>query len=292
MDRRLTLERLSMVASTYKINLDAEVYQEPIRSPSCGRRALVYRGRMHQTGKKVAIKALRCVPPIEEQSITRILREVYVWTQLHHENVVPVFGVATTVNFSISLISDWMDMGNAIDHVQRREVDPRPLLLDIANGLRYLHEQTPAIIHGDLRGKNVMISQGGRALLIDYGVAQLVDSTFDNSVGGSSYDPSWIRWMAPETMEHGRDLNIKDDIWAFGMTALELFTRRPPFYDIQGINDVIARIATSPPDHPGNQVTRDHLTDGWWNICHSCWSRILSQRPSMSDVLRMIEGNW
>ncbi|KAL4077394.1 kinase-like domain-containing protein [Scleroderma citrinum] len=151
-----------------------------------------------------------------------------------------------------------------------------------------------------------MISEDGRGLLADYGVASLIDAVFDNSAGCSLYDTACIRWMAPETMEPDRESSTKVDIWAFGMTALichsaislylthllllqELFTRRPPFHNIPAIRDVIDHIMTGPPDRPSDQATYSHLTNAWWNICNSCWNCVSSQRPSMPKVLRMME---
>ncbi|KAL4071500.1 kinase-like domain-containing protein [Scleroderma yunnanense] len=277
-----------MASSTnsYNINLDDRVDKEPIRSPSRGVRALVYRGTMRPTGKKVAIKIFLSSPPTE-QCKKSVLKGIEKWSKLHHINIVPVCGVVTKFDFKLSLISEWMDVGNAIDYVRKHAVDPHPLLKDVANGLRYLHGQSPPITHGDLRGKNVLISHDGRALLADYGVASLVDAHLNGSAG--SYDPSWIRWMAPETMKHSSEPNTELDIWAFGMTALELFTRRPPFYNIPGIQDVISRIEAGPPDRPSEQVTHGYLTNVWWDICRSSWGHVPSQRPSMREILTRLE---
>ncbi|KAG6326687.1 hypothetical protein ID866_12305, partial [Astraeus odoratus] len=76
------------------------------------------------------------------------------------------------------MVSAWMDNGNAYEYVQNTLVDPRPLLSDIAEGLRYLHNHEPPIYHGDLKGQNVLISDDGHALLADFGLSFLVRSSF------------------------------------------------------------------------------------------------------------------
>ncbi|KIM68085.1 hypothetical protein SCLCIDRAFT_1209467 [Scleroderma citrinum Foug A] len=289
MDPRLRLERISWGASGYHINLDDQVDRARSRSPSHGSRALVYRGTLQRsTGRKaVAIKVLRSGPPSDEEPRRAFLREISRWSKLRHRNIVRVSGITTKFDYAISLITEWADMGNAIDYVQNRSVDPRPLLIDVAHGLSYLHGQRPPIVHGDLRGKNVLVSQDGRALVADYGVTTLVDSVFDNSVAVSSSGGACIRWVAPETLERkGEPPAIKDDRWAYGMLILELLTTRSPFHEIPELRAVISRIKQGPPDRPSDKDTHRRLTNAWWNVCRSCWHRVPSHRPPISDVLR------
>jgi len=145
MDPRLRLERISRSASGYSINLNDQVDRVLSRGPLRGSRALVYNGIVRPTGKKVAIKVFRFGPPSDENSIKvgifflsdslqpkkyiqRVLHEVSTWTKLRHRNIVPVSGITTTFDYTISLITEWADGGSAIDYVQNRVVDPRPLV--------------------------------------------------------------------------------------------------------------------------------------------------------------------
>ncbi|KAL4077396.1 kinase-like domain-containing protein [Scleroderma citrinum] len=289
MDPRIRLEKVSKDSSKQNINLNDQVDRNLACSPLRGSRALVYRGTMRSTGKKVAIKVFRFGPPSEDKSTKRVLNEVATWSRLRHRNIVQVSGIATTFDYTISLITEWVDMGSAINYVQNREVDPRPLLVDVANGLSYLHGQQPPIIHGDLRGKNIMITQDGRALVADYGISTLLNDDFVSTTSDSSHDPNWIRWMSPETMENYRDTTTADDVWAFGMTVVELLTRKPPFHDIPSIDRVMTRIVQGPLDRPSHGVTNGRLTDAWWDICCLCWNSVPSQRPSMAQILGRLE---
>ncbi|KAG6329097.1 hypothetical protein ID866_9992 [Astraeus odoratus] len=280
---------MTSISLQYRINLNGNVRRELATPPSRGSKALVYRGVMGPSGTRVAIKIFRFGPPTDAKAIERVVREVFRWTRLQHPNILPIYGVATEFDFTMALVSEWQNHGNAAEYVRNSEIDPRPLLIGVAKALHYLHHQLPTpIIHGDLRGKNIFISADGRAVVADYGLSAVVDAEFDNNVAVSSPGGWSIRWMSPETMESFGEINIKDDVWAFGMTILELLTRKPPFYELQGLRAVITRIMQSPPDHPSDESTCSRMTDTWWEICLLCWKRDPLQRPTISEIIPKI----
>ncbi|KAG6329782.1 hypothetical protein ID866_9307 [Astraeus odoratus] len=128
---------------------------------------------------------------------------------------------------------------------------------DIADGLQYLHNQE--ILHGDLRGRNVLISEDGHALLADYGLSTLIETSFDTTAAVPIHPT--VRWIAPEQIDNDGKVTIQGDVWAFGMTALELFTRRPPYYDIPDTRSVILRILDRPPSRPSDESACFRMTD-------------------------------
>ncbi|KAG6327079.1 hypothetical protein ID866_12009 [Astraeus odoratus] len=98
--------------------------------------------------------------------------------------------------------------------------------------------------------------------------------------------------MAPEGFEDvGNDSTTPErDVWAFGMTALELFTRKHPFSDIRAPAAVMRRILLGPDiERPNDESTHSRLEDGWWMICRSCWERNPSLRPNISDISSKIK---
>lgn len=135
---------------------------------------------------------------------------------------------------------------------------------------------------------NVLISQSGQALLTDFGLSELL---------GSSFNPRLVNWTPPEHLDDFKG-SPEGDVWAFGMTALvrwlfpfdaltqtplqELFTRSFPFHDIQ---DVKQRIVKGPPERPSDC---SRLTDKWWEIFSSCWERDPRLRPSIGEMTRRV----
>ncbi|KIM56730.1 hypothetical protein SCLCIDRAFT_93413, partial [Scleroderma citrinum Foug A] len=206
-------------------------------------------------------------------------REVHLWSKLRHENIVPLLGIVTQFDFTISIVSEWMHRGNAFQHVQNTDVDPRPLLKGVARGLNYLHSRHPhPVYHGDLKGLNIMISNDGHALLTDFGLSYIVNSSFSLQVG--DLNGGTLNWMAPEVLD-GAKISPGSDIWAFGMTMLELFTRQRPFNEIQNLGALLARILRGPPDRPCDESTCSRLRDDWWDLCTSCWQREPLNRPKI-----------
>ncbi|KAG6331543.1 hypothetical protein ID866_7543 [Astraeus odoratus] len=133
-------------------------------------------------------------------------------------------GISTEFGSTISIVSDWMGMGDARAYVQNNENDPCPLvssrtLMDIAAGVVYLHGHILGpIVHSDLKGLNVVVSNDRRALLTDFGYSALSQSSF--SIPMASKWGASVPWMAPELLDENSMSTTASDVWAFGMTAL------------------------------------------------------------------------
>ncbi|KIM64459.1 hypothetical protein SCLCIDRAFT_632160 [Scleroderma citrinum Foug A] len=131
-----------------------------------------------------------------------------------------------------------------------------------------------------------MVSEDGQALLT-FGVAALINALF-LPAAMSLRRPA--NWASPEELESGKFVKAPEaDVWAFGMTALELFTRKPPFHCIESEEDVKARVLRDPPNRPSEEETCSRLTDGWWDICLPCWQRNPSSRPDMTEIASKIK---
>ena len=114
-----------------------------------------------------------------------------------------------------------------------------------------------------------------------------------------------LPWMAPELFEVYREATAAQDVWAFAMTALvifsptcarrliaeflqELFTREDPFFPCRGTT-IMMRMMKGLPDRPSAENTCSRLTDEWWGICSECWHSDPSMRPTMLQVAEKIE---
>ncbi|KAG6326353.1 hypothetical protein ID866_12736 [Astraeus odoratus] len=194
---QIALKDIAHCASQSGINLNGRVDRRGLYVR--GASALVYQGTLRPAGARIAVKTILSGTPSSKKDIIEL-------------------GLTTEFYFNISIVSAWMETGNAHDYVQEQSVDPRPLIDGIAQGLLYLHtyKQGP-IVHGNLKGSNVLISPEGRALLTDFGLYPVFNSTLTVSLG-ISHGRS-MNWMPPEYVDIG-EVTAKGDVWAFAMTAL------------------------------------------------------------------------
>lgn len=217
-------EEYAQQASYYCANLNGLVDRDTSHLFR-GDRTRVYRGTLKREGTgasgviQVALKVVWFTPE-GDGSIEHVLREVHVWSKLCHPNIAKLLGFVTEFDDTLSMVSEWMAKGNAYQYVQDQSVDPRPLLLDIAKGLTYLHtRESGAIYHGNLKGFNVLISNDGHALLAGFGSACFSNSSFDISFPAD--DVGLRHHSPPESFSNENcKLSAAGDIWSFGMTAL------------------------------------------------------------------------
>ncbi|KAG6328624.1 hypothetical protein ID866_10467 [Astraeus odoratus] len=145
----VTLEELSRLASRFAINLNARIQRHENDKATSAYKEIFLLDVTHVTVQTIASNFSRH----SLLAVKKNIREIQAWSKLRHENVLPVLGITTEFDGSIALVYERMDRGNAHDYVQDESVDPRPLIVEIALGLQYLHNHTPSpIFHGNLRG--------------------------------------------------------------------------------------------------------------------------------------------
>jgi len=167
----------------------------------------------------------------------------------------------------------------------------------IARGLAYLHFH--GVIHSDLKADNVLVSPSGEALVTDFGISSIIESTLtlefgsdSNAMRGSS------RWLAEELLRfsdgsEGSRHTMESDVWAFGMTVYELLTHERPYFHIKIEAQVILAIAQGArPTRPASAWFKSLEPYGTflWLICQSCWFKDPRKRFTMLDVIRELDS--
>lgn len=212
---------------------------------------------------KMCIKVMTRVDP---KAFTEWIKELILWAHSSHPNVLPFYGVflEDVGDFQrICLVSPFMKNGNLHDYAPRLPQKSRlSLILDVINGLQYIHGL--GIIHSDLKGQNVLISDEGRGFITDFGASHIVTTT---ATATTSSVHSTLRFAAPELMEEGAQPSKECDIWSFGCLCYEVLTRKPPYYQYARDFQVAAALSRKElPKRPGpteRNDTNNSDEDNW-----------------------------
>ncbi|KAF5382286.1 hypothetical protein D9757_008496 [Collybiopsis confluens] len=291
--RRRCLKALRLLAKTFGVLPNSFYAEEATRvgknAVSGGGFADIWRGR-HNNGD-VCLKVLRIFTSDGDAGkgvfkvIQEFCEEALVWKQLDHPNVLPFIGVNEEIFYpSYCFVSPWMNNGNIMTYLaEHPEQDRLPWISQVANGLQYLHCLDPPIIHGDIRGANILVTGDLRCCLADFGLAIVAESasTYDSS----SSERGAVRWMAPEVLDPQlfHLINPKArDIYAFGCTMSEVFSGKVPFSDIRYEVAVIAQVLLG--RRPGIPRALVEISADIPELICSCWDAVPARRPSAQQL--------
>mmetsp|Transcript_146612 Transcript_146612/g.470398 ORF Transcript_146612/g.470398 Transcript_146612/m.470398 type:complete len:785 (-) Transcript_146612:260-2614(-) len=250
---------------------------------------LVMAARYH--GAMVVLKAPRTSQSATHvRSLASIAHELRIFRRLHHPNIVLFYGACIEpAGSEILLVLEYL-RGKPLDEIIRAPPAYPPTIerLMIANdvgcALRYLHAQRPCgIIHGDIKGSNVLVEQnerGPRAKLVDFGLGRLITKA-SKPLGGT------VNWMAPEVLLGCCPPAPSADVFSFGRLLYMVVTGRMP---LPGVSEEIMNMAQDVTDQalvwPENVPLRDECRD----LAGRCNRLDPEKRPSMTEVQKIIRG--
>ncbi|KAJ7701877.1 kinase-like domain-containing protein [Mycena rosella] len=249
--------------------------------------------RASHNGSTVAVKRIRMFSASAESQRSRLqqfCREALVWQRLRHKYLLPLIGIdRQTFPPSLCMVSPWMKYGHILKYLKehgREDVDK--LLAQVAEGLCYLHSMD--IVHGDLRGTNILISDDSNACLADFGLTTVMDATSASSAaltsttnhGGST------RWLAPELIRpasFGCEKFLRtpaSDVYAFAC----VHTGLPPFSDVWP--DVAAMLKVLDGERPTRPDTS--MSDDLWDIVTASWAHDFRHRPNIEAIIESMRS--
>ncbi|KAL0059673.1 Guanine nucleotide-binding protein alpha-2 subunit [Marasmius tenuissimus] len=218
------------------------------------------------------------------------LREAIMWRQLNHRNVLPFLGIFYLKDDSqFCLISPWMENGNLLQYLKatrRADVDHIVLACDVAAGLAYLHGEK--VVHGDLKGLNVLITPEGRACIGDFGLSRIADTLALKLTTSTTRAAGTARWLAREVLNGSSGPTKESDVYAFACVCYEIFTTLPPFHEFG--NDAAVILHVMSEKCPTRPTGTPELDDGMWNIMEACWNANSASRPRATEVLDRINS--
>ncbi|KIO24312.1 hypothetical protein M407DRAFT_102030 [Tulasnella calospora MUT 4182] len=257
--------------------------------------------------RDVAVKQLRAVGTrgIRVRMAFRLARELKIWAQARHPNILELIGFHLSENYEIAqLISPFLRHGNVSQYIAKVQpgVGTRiEFVKDTAAGLEYLHTCDPPICHGDLKAANVLVTDDTRVVLCDFGLAEVLESADDGPSGltTSRSIRGSTRYMAPElilAMDGVSRRTLESDVWAWGCLLFEVMTDTLPYAtyraDIAVIQAIIrGQIPAELP--PPSLLSEEEQWDlrSWFLqlVLPECWNFEPSKRPTMVNAVREME---
>ncbi|CAO2153302.1 unnamed protein product [Urochloa humidicola] len=269
----------------------------------------VYRAALGD-GRMVAVKRLRDANPCAREEFHRYMDLI---GRLRHPHLVPLRAFYYAKQEKL-LIYDYLTNGNLHDRLHGHKMTGEPalnwttrvrLLLGAARGLACIHGEYRAsgVPHGNVKSSNVLVDAVGAARVADFGLALLLSPAHAIArLGG---------YMAPEQAEN-KKLSQEADVYSFGVLVLEALTGRSPAAQHphplpDGKKSSSAAAAGSLPEWVRSVVREEWTAEvfdvellryrdieeemlAMLHVALACVAPRPEQRPSMGDVVRMIES--
>ncbi|MEA2694775.1 MAG: eukaryotic-like serine/threonine-protein kinase [Acidobacteriota bacterium] len=207
-----------------------------------GGMGVVYRAVDLRLERTVALKFLAPDRAASEDDRRRFLREARAASALEHPNICTLYEIGEAENGQLFLAMAFCE-GETL--ARRIERGPLPLSLavdlaaQVAAGLEAAHEK--GIVHRDVKPGNLMVTPGGRAKIVDFGIARRADQTVLTSAGTAL---GTTVYMSPEQLR-GEPVDRRTDLWALGVVLYEMVTGEIPFDGTEA--EVVAAILNRTP---------------------------------------------
>ena len=242
-----------IVAQGHLLPAERYVQQELLMVSGQGE---VYRGLDRVSNEPVVIKRLR--PDLvarRPELVARLVREGEALSQLNHPNIVRMLAVLET-DEDYAIVMEYVAGGSLRQLLDEESQLPQAQALDIAlelaDALSRAHHLN--IIHRDLKPDNVLLAADGTPRLTDFGMARLGgDEVRLTQTGSFIGSPAY---MSPEAL-HGEELDVRSDIWSFGVLLYEMLAGRRPFAGthitsvlVSILNDPVPELQQFRPDVP------------------------------------------
>ena len=237
-------------------------HYEIVRKLGAGGSGVVYLANDTLLQRPVVLKILRTGLLSAQQLRTTVLREARLASAIEHPNVCAIYEVGESGDEGY-IVMQYVP-GQSLDQlIAHGPASPQLVLsvgIQVADGLQAAHSL--GIFHRDLKPQNVMLTDGGLAKILDFGLARRLrpeDASFDPGKPALAKDASvaatytarggTIRYMAPEQFVTGQS-SVQSDVWALGVILYELVSGRHPFSrpDAEDFQAIRAIQFSDPPD--------------------------------------------
>ncbi|TYH50602.1 hypothetical protein ES332_D10G217600v1 [Gossypium tomentosum] len=252
------------------------------------------------TGSEVAVKHLFYVGPINKSFIS----EVQTIGNLNHFNLVSVVGFCAE-KFNRFIVYEFMVNGSLDQWIFKTNQQlalgwqvRKKIILDIAKGLAYLHEDcNQKIIHLDIKPQNILLDVNFNAKISDFGLSKLIERDQSQVITRMRGTPGY---MAPEWLSSV--ITEKVDVYSFGIVVLEILCGRQNIDESQldenrHLLELFRRyqeegkLLDLVDECNGDMHSNATEVMEMMKVVASCLQTEHANRPSMSSLVKLFEGS-
>uniref|UniRef100_A0AAQ4PZ73 non-specific serine/threonine protein kinase n=1 Tax=Gasterosteus aculeatus aculeatus TaxID=481459 RepID=A0AAQ4PZ73_GASAC len=247
----------------------------------------VYKGRHVKTGQLAAIKVMD-VTEEEEEEIKAEINMLKKYS--HHRNIATYYGAFVKKSppghdDQLWLVMEFCGAGSVTDLVKNTKGSSLKedwiayICREILRGLSHLHAHK--VIHRDIKGQNVLLTENAEVKLVDFGVSAQLDRTVGrrNTFIGTPY------WMAPEVIACDENpdstYDYRSDIWSLGITAIEMAEGAPPLCDMHPMRALFLIPRNPPPKLKSKKWSKKFI-----DFIEGCLVKTYTTRPSTEQLLK------
>ncbi|XP_075935488.1 mitogen-activated protein kinase kinase kinase kinase 3-like isoform X8 [Anarhichas minor] len=240
----------------------------------------VYKARNVNTGELAAIKVIKLEPG---EDFAVVQQEIIMMKDCKHSNIVAYFGSYLRRD-KLWISMEYCGGGSLQDiyHVTGplSESQIAYMSRETLQGLYYLHNKGK--MHRDIKGANILLTDNGYVKLADFGVSAQITATLAKrkSFIGTPY------WMAPEVaaVERKGGYNQLCDIWAVGITAIELAELQPPMFDLHPMRALF--LMTKSNFQPPKLKDKVKWTNNFHHFVKLSLTKNTKKRPTAEKLLQ------
>ncbi|CAM4516934.1 unnamed protein product [Leuciscus chuanchicus] len=240
----------------------------------------VFKARNIRSSQMAAIKIVKLDPG---DDITSIQQEITMMKECKHKNIVAYYGTYHR-NTKLWICMEYCGGGSLQDIYQvtgpLKEKQIAYICRETLQGLNHLHETGK--IHRDIKGANILLTDRGDVKLADFGVAAEISASVAKrkSFIGTPY------WMAPEVaaVEKKGGYNHLCDIWAVGITGIELAELQPPMFDLHPMRALMLMSKSS--FQPPKLKDKSKWSAGFHSFVKMCLIKSPRKRPTAETLLQ------